>query len=141
MKKISCVLIFLSIVLAGHYVCADNSILGVWKTIDDDGKTAKSYVEIYEKDGEFYGKIVKLLRKPSDELCDKCKGEKKNKPVLGMEIITGLTKHGSSYSGGEILDPENGKTYSCKIWREGDTLKVRGYIAFFFRTQTWQLVK
>ncbi|MEJ2038375.1 MAG: DUF2147 domain-containing protein [Desulfosarcinaceae bacterium] len=135
---IMCALLFLFV---GQGVYADDSVLGVWKTIDDDGKTAKSYVEIFEKDGAVYGKIVKLLQKPADELCDKCKGDKKDKPVLGMEIITGLSRHGSVYSGGQILDPENGKTYKCKIWREGDDLKVRGYVAFFFRTQTWQQVK
>jgi uncharacterized protein (DUF2147 family) len=84
---------------------------------------------------------VKLLQDPPDQLCDKCKGDKRDKPVLGMEIIAGLAKKGSAYSGGKILDPENGKTYDCKIWREGDALKVRGYVAFFFRTQTWQLVQ
>jgi uncharacterized protein (DUF2147 family) len=124
--------------LFGQSVLADDSILGVWKTIDDDGKTAMSHVEIYEREGKVFGKIVKLLQDPPDSLCDKCTGNKKDKPVLGMEIIDGLSKDGLAYSGGKILDPDNGKTYTCKIWREGDTLKVRGYVAFFFRTQTWQ---
>jgi uncharacterized protein (DUF2147 family) len=88
-----------------------------------------------------FGKIVKLLQDPPGLLCDQCTGAKKDKPVLGMEIITELSKNGSAYSGGKILDPDNGKTYNCKIWREGDTLKVRGYVAFFFRTQTWELLE
>jgi uncharacterized protein (DUF2147 family) len=127
--------------LFGQSVLADDSILGVWKTIDDDGKTAMSHVEIYEREGKVFGKIVKLLQDPPDSLCDKCTGNKKDKPVLGMEIIDGLSKDGLAYSGGKILDPDNGKPYNCKIWREGDTLKVRGYVAFFFRTQTWQLLE
>jgi uncharacterized protein (DUF2147 family) len=126
------------VLLIGQSVLADDSILGVWKTIDDDGKTAMSHVEIYEREGKVFGKIVKLLQDPPDSLCDKCTGNKKDKPVLGMEIIDGLSKDGLAYSGGKILDPDNGKTYTCKIWRKGDTLKVRGYVAFFFRTQTWQ---
>ena len=141
MRRILPILVFSLVLLIGQCVYAEDSILGVWKTIDDDGKTAKSYVQIFERDGAVFGKIVKLLQKPPDQLCDKCKGDKKDKPVLGMEIITGMTQKGSAYSGGQILDPENGKTYNCKIWREGDTLKVRGYVAFFFRTQTWQLVE
>ena len=132
--------VFVLVLLCCQSVFASDSILGVWKTVDDDGKTAKSYVDLYEKGGKVFGKIVKLLQKPQDQLCDKCKDDKKDKPVLGMEIISGLTKRGAVYSGGKILDPENGKTYDCKIWREGDTLKVRGYVAFFYRTQTWQPV-
>lgn len=138
MRSIICVLVLLLVLLCGQSVFANDSILGVWKTIDDDGKTAMSHVEIYEREGKVFGKIVKLLKDPPDVLCDKCTGEKKDKPVLGMEIITGLSKDGSAYEGGRILDPDNGKTYNCKIWREGGTLKVRGYVAFFFRTQTWQ---
>lgn len=141
MRKIIGVLVFSLAGFCGQNLFADDSILGVWKTIDDDGKTAKSFVEIYAREGKVFGKIVKLLQDPPDQLCDQCKGDKKDKPVLGMEIITGLSKKGSSYSGGKILDPENGKTYDCKIWREGDALRVRGYVAFFFRTQTWQLVQ
>ena len=141
MRRILPILVFSLVLLIGQCVYAEDSILGVWKTIDDDGKTAKSYVEIFERDGVVFGKIVRLLQKPPDQLCDKCKGDKKDKLLLGMEIITGMTKKGSAYSGGQILDPENGKTYNCKIWREGDTLKVRGYVAFFFRTQTWQQVE
>jgi uncharacterized protein (DUF2147 family) len=141
MRRMILVLVFFSVLFSGQILFADDAILGVWKTVDDDGKTAKSFVEIYEREGKIFGRIVKLLQDPPDQLCDKCRDDKKDKPVLGMEIITGLSKKGSAYSGGKILDPENGKTYDCKIWREGDTLKVRGYVAFFFRTQTWQLVQ
>ncbi len=138
MRRIIGIHVLLLVMLYGQSVFADDSILGIWKTIDDDGKTAMSHVEIYEREGKVFGKIVKLLQDPPDSLCDQCTGDKKDKPVLGMEIISGLSKDGSAYSGGKILDPDNGKTYSCKIWREGDSLKVRGYVAFFFRTQTWQ---
>mgnify|MGYP001210438130 CR=1 FL=1 len=122
---------------------ADESPVGLWKTIDDDGQTEKSYVQITEKDGTLSGKVVRLLQKPQDTLCEECTGERKDQPIVGMEIMWGLTKEedGKTYTGGKILDPDNGKEYRCKIWREGDTLKVRGYIAFLYRTQTWFLVK
>ena len=116
------------------------SPVGIWKTIDDDGITEKSYVEIYRKEGLLYGKIVKLLKDPADTVCDKCTGAKKNKPLIGMEIITGLKQDGRYFSDGTIMDPENGKTYRCRLWREGNHLKVRGYLSLFFRTQTWLLV-
>ncbi|MCB0773090.1 MAG: DUF2147 domain-containing protein, partial [Flavobacteriales bacterium] len=62
---------------------------------------------------------------------------RKGKPVLGLEIIRGMVRDGEEWNDGTILDPDNGKVYDCKLWVEGDKLKVRGYIAFFFRTQTW----
>lgn len=124
-------------------VHANDSPVGLWKTIDDDGKTEKSYVQITEKEGVLTGTVTRLLQKPQDTLCEECTGDRKNQPIVGMEIMWGLKKEedGKAYSGGKILDPDNGKEYRCKIWREGDTLKVRGYVAFLYRTQTWFLVK
>jgi len=120
-------------------------VTGVWKTIDDKTGKAKSYVAIWEWKGKIYGKIKKLLNTaPGKEnpKCEKCKGRLHNKPVVGMTMIWGLSKDGNAYEGGYILDPKNGKTYKAKIWSENpNTLKVRGYIGFFFRTQTWYRVK
>lgn len=113
------------------------SVVGFWKTIDDETGKAKSIVELYERDGMLYGKVVDLLLKPDDSVCKKCKGDLKSKPIVGMEIVSALELDGNEYQGGEILDPENGKHYRCSMWLEGDELKVRGYIGFFFRTQTW----
>ena len=59
------------------------------------------------------------------------------KPIVGLEIIRDMKKDGDEYAGGDILDPENGKVYRCKIWVENGKLMVRGYIAFLYRTQTW----
>ena len=120
------------------------SPVGKWKTIDDETGKAKSYVEIYEKDGVFYGKIMKLIVKEGEDpnpLCDKCKGRFKNKPVVGMVILWGLKKDGDEYSGGKIMDPKNGKIYKCliKVTDGGKKLKVRGYIGFSLigRNQYW----
>jgi uncharacterized protein (DUF2147 family) len=119
--------------------------IGVWKTIDDETKEAKSHVEIFESKGVLYGKIIKLLLKPPDTVCDKCQGSRKNKPVLGMIILWGLKQDGKEYTGGDILDPDKGKTYSCKIevLDGGQKLKVRGFIGFSLlgRTQFWYRVK
>ena len=134
-------LLVLALLLAGP-VWAGSSPVGLWKTIDDDGETAKSHVRIFERDGLLCGKVVKLLQSDPDKRCEECPGEKKDQPILGMEILWDLKRQadGEEYGDGKILDPDNGKIYRCKIWREGDTLKVRGYIAFLFRTQTWHLV-
>jgi uncharacterized protein (DUF2147 family) len=119
---------------------AQGSPVGVWETIDDDTNKPTSHVEIWEKDGKYFAKIVKLLIDPPDTLCTKCEGERKNEKVLGMTIMWNMKKDDDEYSGGRILDPKNGKTYRCKIWREGNTLKVRGYVFIFYRTQKWTLI-
>lgn len=117
-------------------------IEGKWKTIDDETKQAKSIVEIYKKGDQYYGKVSQLLIKPANPNCTDCKDDRKNKPILGLEIIRGLKKEGNEFTGGTITDPKSGKTYKCTIKREGDKLNVRGYlgISAFGRTQTWQKV-
>ncbi|TPG32081.1 DUF2147 domain-containing protein [Flavobacterium pectinovorum] len=121
------------------------SVIGKWKTIDDETGEAKSVVEIYEKSGKLYGKVVEILRADhKKDVCVKCDGADKNKPILGLVIINGLKKDGSEYSGGTILDPTNGKKYKCYIALESaDKLKLRGYvgISIMGRTQYWTRVK
>ncbi len=124
------------------------SIVGKWKTIDDDTNEPKSIVQIYEKDGKFFGKIIKLFRKPGEDPDPKCTSCDKNdprhnQPIIGMEIVQNLKKSGDEYTHGTILDPaeDSGDTYTCKMWLEDGNLMVRGYIAFFFRTQTWHRVE
>lgn len=117
-------------------------IVGKWKTIDDETNEPKSIVEIVEKNGKYYGKIIKLFRAPGedpDPICEECDSEddRYRKKIIGMEILKDMMKSGTEYSEGNILDPNNGKIYSCKIWLEGNNLKLRGYWGPFFRTQTW----
>jgi uncharacterized protein (DUF2147 family) len=140
MKKIPVLLLFIFFFSAGVGEAQSNTIWGKWKTIDDKTKEPKSIVEIYEQEGKLYGKIVKLFRKPGedqDPVCDKCTGEQKDKKILGMVIINGLTQKGDAWSKGQVLDPDNGKTYNAKIWLEDGKLRIRGYILFLYRTQTW----
>ncbi|TFH43214.1 MAG: DUF2147 domain-containing protein [Chrysiogenales bacterium] len=144
-------ILIVSVVLFGVPVKADNSALGLWKTIADEGKDkgkAKSYLEIIEKNGIYFAKITKLLIKPQDTLCDKCVGALKDKPLIGMAIMYNMKKtgkidstFGEEFAGGSIMDPDNGKTYKCKFWVKGDVMVVRGYLAFFYRTQRWYRVK
>ncbi|MEM1322575.1 MAG: DUF2147 domain-containing protein [Bacteroidota bacterium] len=120
------------------------SPVGIWKTVDDKTGEEKSHVEIYEKDGRFYGRVVKLLQRPADTICPECPGDKKDQPVLGMEILWDLKAHKDYWSYGRILDPENGKTYKVSLYLEkANELRVRGYIGFsaLGRNQTWLRVK
>jgi uncharacterized protein (DUF2147 family) len=136
--------IFITLIFLSIQVAVAQNIEGKWKTIDDATGEAKSIVEIYQKDGKIYGKVIEIINPAKrDGVCEKCKDHRKDEPVLGMMIIDGLEKDGTEYEGGKILDPEKGKEYKCKLWLDEDDknkLYVRGYIAFFYRTQNWYRV-
>ncbi|NRA91766.1 MAG: DUF2147 domain-containing protein [Psychroserpens sp.] len=118
------------------------SIFGKWKTIDDETGQAKSIVEIYEKDGRIYGKITEIFDDSKRDLpCKFCKGDDYNKPLIGLEIIKNMEPvEQNLYKNGTITNPEDGKVYTCrlKLDSDPDTLQVRGYVAFFYKTQYWK---
>ena len=114
-----------ALVVGAATAVAADSPLGAWKTVDEKS-----------------GKIVRLTE-PTDangkpKLCTKCQGADKDQPIVGLIILKGLSADGDRYKGGTITDPEDGKVYKSELWREGDTLRVRGYLGVFYRTQTWQ---
>ena len=139
-----------ALVLAVLSSWAQSTPVGLWKTIDDDSKKEKSLVRISEAGGVFSGKIEKLLdpdTKP-DAKCDKCTDERKDQPILGLPIIRNVKANGDDatlWDGGEILDPNNGKTYKVRLKPAdgGKKLEVRGYIGapLLGRTQTWHRVE
>lgn len=124
---------------------AQISVIGKWKTIDDSSGKERSIVELYERNGLVYGKVVKTFPDPGedpDPICDQCATDdpRYKKKIIGMEILQQMKKTGTEYSEGNILDPENGKIYKCKLWLEDGDLKLRGYWGPFYRTQTWKKV-
>jgi uncharacterized protein (DUF2147 family) len=123
------------------------SPIGRWKTIDDSTGKEKSIVSIWEDGGKYYGRIVELLNpdpKIKEPKCVKCEGELKDKPTVGLRILWDLKADGDEFSGGKVLDPENGKIYKCYIAIQdgGQKLKLRGFIGFSLlgRTQYWKRV-
>ena len=130
--------ILLAAALPAH---AADPAVGRWKTIDDETGQAKSIVEISQgADGAFTGRIVELLN-PSrpNPTCDKCKDDRKDQPITGMEIIRGMKKDGSAYAGGTILKPDEGKVYKSKmaVIENGTKLEVSGCVAFICKSQVW----
>ena len=115
--------------------------VGLWKSVDDETKKPKSLIRIVESGGVLTGKVEKILTDKTEAKCDKCTDDRKDKPVQGMTIITGMKKDGEAWSGGEILDPNNGKVYRSQmaLTDGGKKLEVRGYIGvpLLGRTQTW----
>lgn len=139
MKKVLCTL---ALGLAAAAVCAQATPEGLWKTIDDETKAAKSYVRISEAGGLLTGRIEKLLDPAKQEsVCDKCTDSRKDQKVLGMTIVEGVKKNADEpyWDGGTILDPNNGKTYKVRMTPKdgGKVLEVRGFIGPFYRNQQW----
>ncbi|TRZ89248.1 MAG: DUF2147 domain-containing protein [Rhodocyclaceae bacterium] len=119
------------------------SPVGLWQTIDDETKKAKSFVRITEKDGVISGKIEKIVDPAKqDSKCDECASDdpRKGKPVIGMTILSDLKKDGDNvWSGGKILDPNKGSVYGAKVTviEGGKKLEMTGSFLFISRTQTW----
>ena len=133
-----------AMIFSSSNLFAQSPIVGKWKTKDDETGRIKSIVEITEKNGMYYGTIVELFRLPDedqDPYCDKCDDDRKDKRILGMEIVRDMQLNDDwLWADGTILDPKKGSVYDCEMWfEEGEmnTLKVRGYIWFVFRTQEW----
>jgi uncharacterized protein (DUF2147 family) len=142
-KKTIFTLVFAALLGLGGVASAQtsDSITGLWKTFDDETNQPAALVQIIEKNGVFSGAITKLLDTSGPSTCEKCTDSRKGKPILGMEILSGLKKTGESYSGGQILDPDDGEIYRAemKLKDQGAKLDLRAYIGIplLGRTQTW----
>jgi uncharacterized protein (DUF2147 family) len=121
------------------------TIFGKWNSFDEDTNKIESVIEVYQKNGKAYAKIIEITDpERQDATCFKCKGKRKDERILGMDILTGLEKDDDEWSGGKILDPKNGKEYKCYIkLLDDNTLKLRGYvgISMFGRTAIWKRAK
>ncbi|MDD2358742.1 MAG: DUF2147 domain-containing protein [Thiovulaceae bacterium] len=117
-------------------------ITGNWYTIDEDGNR-KSLVKIYRTPaGVYEGVILKIFTGPQDKKCEKCTGENQNKPIVGLKFVYEMKSDGNKITGGRILDPANGKIYSCTMSFDSskNKLKVRGSLdksGILGRTQYW----
>lgn len=148
MKKINKIISLFSLCLLSTSLFAasgnSESPVGYWKTIDDKTEKPKSIVHLTQSsDRLLHGKVVKLF-KAAIKTCAECKGSLKNKPILGMEVIGGLRQSMDDptyWTGGQVLDPKNGKVYKCnlQVIENGRKIELRGYIGLpmFGRTQTW----
>jgi len=147
MKKIFIFAVAVSILFAfsGLLHAADQSIVGVWSMPTLKGKDKgkeRSHVEIFEKDGVYYGKIVKLVTAPANSLCTKCKKDRKDKPLMGMLILWDLKKEAGRYAGGKIYDVEEGTEYKCSIAQMSpDKLKITACLLFLCESHYWTRVR
>ena len=145
MKRVLCGVAALLVSFAA--AAETTSPAGLWKTIDDATKKERSYVRITDAGGVLSGKLEKLIDTPNADtlVCEKCSDDRKDKPLVGLQLIRGVKKSEEAdsltWEGGTILDPANGKTYKVRLTPidGGKKLEVRGYIGapLFGRTQTW----
>jgi len=129
MKRVFFGIVLLLLAVAGY----SQDIKGKWVTEAGDAQ-----VEIYEQNGKLNGKIVWLAKGPDTKDVHNKNEKLRSRKLMGVNILTGLTKKEDKWEGGRIYNPKNGKDYKCAIWLEGDKLKVRGYIGFLYETQTWK---
>lgn len=144
MRTSSALIIGIVLTLTANLVLAEGSPVGTWRSIDDKTKQERSIIRVTEENGELRGVVEKIFDQPGDDpahLCKECRDQRKDQPIVGMTILWGLKRDGDAWTGGEILDPKNGKVYRCKITLsdDGKSLNVRGFIGISLigRTQVW----
>ena len=120
---------------------AQSAILGRWLSAEGNAQ-----IEIYQSGEKYFGKIV-WMEEPYDEdgnlKLDKENPEAslRSEPILNSIILRDFTYKNEQWKGGKIYDPESGKTYSSKMWLDGEnTLSLRGYWGFLYRTSQWTRV-
>lgn len=137
MKKLVFTLLFIAVTLSIN----SQTIFGKWNSRSDAG-VVDSVLEVYEKNGKAYAKLVQVLNpNRKGARCVNCDGKFKDRLVLGLDILSGLEKDDDEWSGGTIIDPRNGNTYSCYIKLiQANKLKLRGYIglSLFGKTAYWE---
>jgi uncharacterized protein (DUF2147 family) len=123
---------------------AQQTPIGTWQQFDDRQGDLRSIIRIEAVDGELVGTIVKTFLRPGEPdnpVCDRCPGEFKDKPIVGLRFLWGLKGQGRAWDGGRVLDPDDGKIYRVKLRLsdDGQRLDVRGFIGISLlgRTQRW----
>ena len=124
-----------------------DAIVGKWLS-----SKKRNQVQIYKQGNKYYGKLVWMVE-PNDPNTHKAKVDKENpnenlrsRPLMNMLLLTNLTYKGNNlWDGGEIYNPEDGKTYSCDVSiKDANSLNLHGYvmgIGFLGKTRTWTRVK
>ena len=107
------ILIFILLITSSSY---SQTVFGKWNSFDEETNKIESVIEVYQKEGKAFAKIISITDpEKRSATCTKCKGIRKNQPIMGMDILSGLKKKSKEWSGGKILDPKNGREYKCYI--------------------------
>jgi uncharacterized protein (DUF2147 family) len=130
-----------------HGARADMTPVGLWQSVDPKTRQPTGWFLISEHGGVYDGTLVKMFLQPGQDpnvVCDRCRGDRHDRPWLGLQIIRGMKPNGhdkDKYDGGTILDPRDGSVYDAMmtLTPDGQTLVVRGYlgISFLGRNEYW----
>jgi uncharacterized protein (DUF2147 family) len=120
------------------------SPVGLWQSIDDSSGKPRAEIRITDTGGLLTGRIERSLQPTPPgivQLCTLCTDDRKDKPLIGLEIIRQMkpSADAQTWEGGEILDPDKGKTFKLRLQLQdsGKKLQVRGHVGPVFRNQTW----
>lgn len=143
---VCCALVMLLAASGAASATASDPLIGLWMIRDERTGEPRALVRIALQGDEYRGIIEKGLRGPNAEspYCDKCEGERRGRPLLGMTILSGVKQEGEGYGDGEILDPDSGKVYDCRLTlqKDGRQLLIRGFIGtpLIGENRTWYRV-
>lgn len=145
----TCALAFALLAGAAGAAAAGDRVLGLWLTEKGD-----AHVRVERVGDHYQGAIVWLKEPqyPADDdqgMAGRDKIDRENpdaagrsRPIVGLRIVEGFRFRDGEWRDGRIYDPENGKTYKCRMWFDGETLRVRGYIGISLlgRSTSWTRV-
>jgi uncharacterized protein (DUF2147 family) len=141
MKKLTFIF---ALLLFSKLAFAQDITQGTWYNVE---KTSK--IQFYKQGDKLYGKVV-WLKEPNDKETGKPRLDKLNadtklrtRPIMEMVFLKGFVADGAKeWEDGEIYDPNNGKTYSCKMTiTSPTTIDARGYIGISLIGRTTKFTK
>ena len=149
--KVFFLIVAISLILPAALFAADD-ITGLWKTVDDETGNPKGVVAVYKYQGKIYGRVIASFDDEGKTIDDDMYRQINTSPFLvgepafnALTIIWDMKDRGKIWGNGKIMDPGDDEVkpaiYDCELWKEGETLIVRGKILFFGRNQTWYPMK
>lgn len=130
--------------LASTTSLAQTTAVGLWQSFDNNTGAPRAEIRITESQGVLTGRIERNLLPQAAgtvQVCDKCTDDRKGTPLIGMALVRNAkaSQEAGVWEGGEILDPDEGKTYRLRLQllEDGKKLQVRGYTGPFFKNRTW----
>lgn len=113
---------------------APTPVTGRWLTVE-----GKALVDIAPCGQTLCGRIARVLKpRPGGPAVDVNNPDTtlRTRPIAGILILSDFRPADDRWKG-RIYDPESGRTYRSELIRAGGTLKVKGCIGPFCRTQEW----